>query len=126
MKRWKFLLIPLALAVAGCAVANKPQMNTNPDDIIRTATTRAQDEWFCSGVDGSIKEVKEPPPRKNWYDPDTPPIYTVNVSGCGRSDNYWVVCPVDGVRCYAVVPGEKAPPYLRTLIPEAGTPAQKY
>ena len=120
-KSWRFLFLFVSVSLAGCsAAANRPQMNTNVNEIILTATTRAQDEWLCGGVTGTLKAVKEPPPRKNWYDPDTPTIYTVAVAGCGRSDNYWVVCPVDAVRCYTVVPGERAPMYIEELIPGSG------
>ncbi len=124
-KSWKLLFFLVAVIVAGCSAASRPQMNTNVDDVILTATTRAKDEWFCRDVTGTLKGVKEPPPRKNWYDPDTPPIYTVAVAGCGRSDNYWVVCPTDAVRCYAIVPGEKAPMYIEELIPGSGIYPQK-
>ncbi len=40
-----------------------------------------------------------------------PTQYSVAVAGCCRSDT--ILCPKDGVRCYAVVPGEPAPPILR-------------
>ncbi len=119
-RSWKLLFFLVAVIVAGCSAASRPQMNTSVNDVIRTATTRAKDEWFCSDVTGTLKGVKEPPPKKNWYDPDTPTIYTVAVAGCARNDTYWIVCPTDAIRCYAIVPGEKAPPYIEELIPGSG------
>jgi hypothetical protein len=109
-----------ALAVAGCAAANRPPLNANPEDIVQTATTRAKDEWFCSNVTGTLKGVKEPPKRQNWYSPNYPTQYTVAVAGCGRSSTYTVLCPHDGVRCYAVVPGEQAPTIIEELVPGSG------
>ncbi len=120
-----FMIVLIALGMAGCPAANRPPLNANPDDIIQRAAHRAEMEWMCGGVSGAIKGVKEPPPRQHWYDPDLPTEYTVAVEGCGRSSTYWVVCPVDAARCYVVVPGERAPTYVEETVPGSGISPKK-
>ncbi len=120
-KSWRLLFFLFAVTVTGCAaIANRPQLNQSPEMVLETATTRAKDEWLCGDVNGTLKGVREPPKRQHWYDPDYPMQYTVAVTGCGRSDTYTILCPTDGVRCYAAVPGEPAPPYIEELVPGSG------
>ncbi len=124
-RSWKFLTLFLALGIAGCGAANRPPLNQNPDDILLTAVTRAKDEWFCGDVNGAIKGVTQPPPMVHWYDPKLPVQYRVAVDGCGRSSEYTVLCPQDGVRCYTVVPGEREPLTIQEIVPGSGIFPQK-
>jgi hypothetical protein len=119
-KSWKPLVLFVAFSVAGCAAANRPALNTNPDDIVLTAVTRAKDEWGCPEVTGALKGVTEPPKRQNWYDPVEPTQYRVAVAGCRRTSEYTVLCPQDGVRCYTIVPGEHEPLYIQEIVPGSG------
>ena len=74
---------------------------------MQTALTRGSMDMKCRQLSSSVvsREVGQPGISGTWVEGVYRAEYNISVEGCGKQQIYFVICPAEDIRCFAVGPG---------------------
>jgi len=89
----------------GCATVQAQWLDSFQPSAMQTAASRGKAEMNCPTVTPTVmsREMAHAPGyTAPWHMQLTQ--YTINLKGCGKEQEYSILCPLDGADCYPVPP----------------------
>jgi hypothetical protein len=103
-----FIILALigVLGMMGCTNVQAQWLDGLQPSAMQTAASRGQAEMNCPTVTPTVmsRQMAHAP---GYYAPWHMQLtqYTINLKGCGKEQEYSILCPFDGTDCYPATPG---------------------
>jgi hypothetical protein len=104
-------LVWAALLAAGC-VTDAQFLQNRQWEAVQTASSRARFEMNCQEIEPTVlsSEVVPPPIEGPLVAGVRRAEYTIGISGCGKRQEFIVLCPDEGGGCFAARPDREPLP----------------
>jgi hypothetical protein len=102
-----FIILALigVLGMMGCTTVQAQWLDSFQPSAMQTAASRGKAEMNCPTVTPTVmsREMAHAPGyTAPWHMQLTQ--YTINLKGCGKEQEYSILCPLDGADCYPAPP----------------------
>jgi len=94
------------LGMMGCTSVQVQWLDSLQPSAMQTAASRGQAEMSCPTVTPTLMSrqmAHKPEYAVPWKMEFTQ--YTINLKGCGKEQEYSILCPLDGADCYPAAAG---------------------
>jgi len=98
------------LGIMGCTNLQAQWLDSFQPSAMQTAASRGQAEMSCPTVTPTLMS-RQMAHKPDYYAPWHYQLtqYTINLKGCGKEQEYSILCPLDGTDCYTATPEEPSP-----------------